>query len=406
MKRSRPEGDVTEAGIVTDARGLDRLVSRLAGQPAVAVDTEFHGEKRYWPELFLVQVADSGGPVAVDPLAVPDLSPLAQVMADPETVKVIHSASNDIGIINREVGGPLANVFDTQLAAAFLGYGQQCSLSKLLRKVCGISPKKRFSLSDWSTRPLAKKQVEYALDDVRWLLDIYERLRGELARQNRLDWFRSEARELCDPGKYGVDMRRVFRRARSSGKLKKHTLPVLWALVRWREERAREADRPRKRILRDYQLARIAGMAPRDRESLQSLRGIPSGFLEKYGDEVLEVVARALEHPPDDVPAPPRHPQSRRGSPARRDMLRIFLGREAERLGIAKPLLLPKSAQKALAADPPRDMEELRRVEGMTGWRADLMGESILKMFEGRLALVLDPSARGGMDFVERGDGE
>jgi len=118
------------------------------------------------------------------------------------------------------------------------------------------------------------------------------------------------------------------------------------------------------------------------------------------------VVAGALENPPEDVPPPPSHPRSRRGSPARRDMLRIFLSREAERLGIARPLLLPKAAQRELAADPPRNIEELRRVEGMTGWRADLLGESILRMFGGRLALVLDPSAKGGMDFVERGENE
>jgi ribonuclease D len=401
LKRKRPEGADSRAGIVDDPEELRELVSRLGGQPAVAVDTEFHGEKRYWPELFLVQVADRRGPALVDPLAVEDLSPLAEVMADPDVVKVIHSASNDIGIINREVGRPLTNVFDTQLAAAFLGYGQQCSLSKLLRKVCGISPKKRFSLSDWSARPLARKQVEYALDDVRWLLKLYDRLRAELDQRGRLDWFHSEARELCDPGRYGVDMVRVFRRARSSGKLKRHALPVLWALVRWREERAMESDRPRKRILRDFQLARIAGMAPRNRESLQTLRGIPSGFLERYGDQVLEVVNRALEEPPEDVPPPPAHTRSRRGSPARRDMLRIFLGREAERLGIARHLLLPKEAQRALAAAPPRNMEELRQVEGMTGWRADLLGERILRMFKGRLALVLDPAAKGGMDLVD-----
>ena len=406
MKREKPGGADTELAMVDDAGKLQMLVDRLSGQPAIAVDTEFHGEKRYWPELFLVQVADSEGPAVLDPLALEDLSPLAAVMADPGTVKVIHSATNDIGIINREVGGPLTSVFDTQLAAAFLGYGQQCSLGKLLRKVCGISPKKRFSLSDWSSRPLARKQVEYALDDVRWLLELYGKLRDRLEQSGRLAWFQSEARDLCDPDRYGVDLEKIFRRARSSGKLKKHSLPVLWALVRWREERAMESDRPRKRILRDFQLARIAGMAPRDRESMNTLRGIPSGFLQKYGDEVLQVVAGALENPPEDVPPPPSHPRSRRGSPARRDMLRIFLGREAERLGIARPLLLPKAAQRELAADPPRNMEELRRVEGMTGWRADLLGESILRMFGGRLALVLDPSAKGGMDFVERGGDE
>ena len=386
-------------GLVDSASELKALVKRMRRSPAIALDTEFHGEKRYWPELFLIQLADREGPVLIDPLAVEDLSPLAAVMRDPEVVKVIHSACNDIGIINREVGGPLTNVFDTQLAAAFLGYGEQCSLSKLLRKACSISPKKRFSLSDWSARPLAEKQVQYALDDVRWLLPLYDKLNADLESQGRIDWFRSEALELCDPNRYGADLERVFRRARSSGKLKKQSLPVLWALVNWREGLAREADRPRKRILRDFQLARIAGMAPRDTESLHSLRGIPSGFLEKYGDRVLEVVEGALKNPPEDLPPPPRHLHNRRGSPARRDMLRIYMTREADRLGIAKSLLLPKRTQRALAAEPPENMEELRQVDGMTKWRAELMGERILRLFSGRLALVLDPRAKGGMDF-------
>jgi ribonuclease D len=387
--------------MVEDAAGLGELVERIRRRPAIAVDTEFHGEKRYWPELFLLQIADGEGPVAVDPLAVEDLSPLAPVMADPSVVKVIHSARNDIGIINREIGGPLAGVFDTQLAAAFLGYGHQCSLSKLLRKACGITPKKRYSLSDWSVRPLSARQVEYALDDVRWLLRLYGKLRERLERLGRLEWFESEAEELCDPSQYDVDLVKVFRRVRSSGKLKRRSLPVLWALVRWREELAQGADRPRKRILRDFQLARIAGMAPTDRKALDSLRGIPSGFLERYGEDVLQVVREALESPPEDVPEPPRHHHNRPGSPARRDMLRIFLGREADRLGIARPLLLPKATQRELAGDPPSTMEELRAVEGMTGWRAELMGESILRMFDGRLALVLDPGAKGGMDLVD-----
>ena len=405
MKRGRPGGEDTSAPIVENGAELNELVGRIRNAPAIAVDTEFHGEKRYWPELFLLQIADGEGPVAVDPLAVEDLSPLAPVMADPSVVKVIHSARNDIGIINREIGGPLAGVFDTQLAAAFLGYGHQCSLGKLLRKACGIAPKKRYSLSDWSARPLAARQVEYALDDVRWLLRLYDGLRRRLAKLGRLEWFESEAEDLCDPSQYDVDLPRVFRRARSSGKLKRRSLPVLWALVRWREDIARGSDRPRKRILRDFQLARIAGMAPTDRKALDSLRGIPSGFLEKYGEEVVEVVTRAIESPPEDIPEPPRHHHNRRGSPARRDMLRIFLNREADRLGIARPLLLPKETQRELAGNPPSDMEQLRAVNGMTGWRADLMGESILRMFDGRLALVLDPGAKGGMDLVDVPDG-
>ena len=147
--------------------GLERLTDKLRGEKAIAVDTEFHGERRYWPDLFLIQIADTDGPVAVDPLEVKDLSSLARLFESKSPVKVIHSARNDIDVLMHHLNVEFASVFDTQLAAAFLGHDRQTALFKLVKAECGIYPKKGHTLSDWSLRPLADDQIEYALDDVR-----------------------------------------------------------------------------------------------------------------------------------------------------------------------------------------------------------------------------------------------
>jgi ribonuclease D len=284
--------------LVTDGLHLSELCARMRKSRAVAIDTEFHSERRFWPELFLVQLADDKGAWAVDPLACPDLSPLAGLVSDPRPVKIIHSSRNDIAILRRFLSTEFVNVFDTQLAAAFLGYGEQTSLYTLLSEACSIKAHKAFCLSDWSRRPLADEQLEYALDDVRLLIPLYAKLCGELSRKKRMDWYSLEAVGLVDPSTYEISMPEIYRRARSAGKLKKNSLPVLWALVIWREAKARELDRPRGSIAPDSLLARLAMMSPRSMDNMDRLRGLPSGWAGKWGNDLLRVHQRFSVRPP------------------------------------------------------------------------------------------------------------
>lgn len=392
----------TTTSMITSSSDLKELVGGLLKQDAVALDTEFHGEKRYWPDLFLVQIAGGSGPVAVDPLEVQDLSPLADLVSSDSTVKVIHSARNDIDVLMHHLGTCFSNVFDTQLAAAFLGFDRQPSLSNLVKAECGIMPKKAQTLSDWSIRPLGQDQVEYALDDVRFLLEIYRNQVSKLSELGRLDWYRQEAAYLTDPATYANSIHRSFRKIRSRSKIRAGRLSVLWALLKWRENAARELNRPRNFVARDHVIGAITAMAPGNLKNLSRLRDVTDGFISRWGEEVLDVVQGALGAP-DDYPEVPRH-HSRPGVSARRDILRIFLKQESCRLGISPELLLSRDLIDALAKDPPGTEEELASIEELSGWRSEALGNELISLLNGTLALKISSTGGSGLDFVRLDD--
>lgn len=385
--------------LIETPEALAALVERLRCADAIGVDTEFHSERRFRAELFLIQISDRHGCAAVDPLAVRDLSPLREICTAESPVKIFHSARNDIEILSHVLQVPFRSVFDTQLAGAFIGEGEQTSLAKLISSICGASPRKGHTLSDWSLRPLSPDQIEYAMNDVRYLLDIYDSQNRRLRSSGRLHWYQAEASSLTDPSSYGVSPDRLFRRARSAGKVRKTGLPYLWTMVLWREKVAMELDRPRNFIMKDFILAAIAAMQPTRLESLSRIRGISSGFLERWGGEILEVIDLARRNPPTDIPdIPGEHAPS--GVSARKKVLQIFLAQESERLGIAPSMLLPGELLDRLAADPPASQEELHAFDGIVGWRTEALGADLVALLRGELALCLKPGKHAGLRFV------
>jgi ribonuclease D len=396
-----PDGDELMSGVLVDTdTALADLSERLGGSRLVAVDTEFHGEKRYRPELLLLQFADdSGDPVAVDPLSVGSLAPLRGIFEDSGITKVLHSARNDIAILRNVFGCEVRGVFDTQLAAAFLGYGEQISLASLIERLCGERFHGSFSLSDWSMRPLSEEQLTYALDDVRYLIRMHGILSRELESKGRAGWFRDEVSSLSDPGTYADSLVNVFLRARSSGKVRRTGLPMLWALVRWREGVASRLDRPRNSIVRDSLLCRIAVMAPDSVKSLGRLRGLPSGFAPTWGAEIVKVLRKARKSPPGDVPEV-RQMSTGHNTSARQDVLRIFLKQKSASMRIAPALLLPRETARSLLADPPASMDDLMSRPDMTQWRKEALGEDLVDLLNGRMAMVMGKGPSGGLEFV------
>jgi ribonuclease D len=374
-------------------------MEKLRREDAVALDTEFHGEKRYWPDLFLIQIAGSEGPVAIDPLEISDLSPLGSLFESSSTVKVIHSARNDIDILMHHLNIKFSSVFDTQLAAAFLGHDRQTALFKLIKAECNEFPKKGHTLSDWSLRPLGEEQIEYALDDVRYLLDIYRTQVEKLRERGRLDWYNEEAISLTDPATYNNSVHRLFRKVRSTAKVRNNRLHILWALIKWREEAAKQINKPRNFVVRDHVLGAITAMAPLSKHGLSRLRGVSSGQISKWGDEIISVIAEAEANPGDDVPDIPSY-HSRPGVSARKDILRIFLKQESCRLGISPELLLSKDIVNLLANNPPTTEEELYSLKGLTGWRREALGDDLISLLKGQLALKLNPEGNSGLQFI------
>lgn len=385
--------------MISTQEDLNRFTDKLRDEKAIAVDTEFHGERRYWPDLFLIQIADSSGPVAIDPLSIGDLSPLGRIFESESPVKVIHSARNDIDVLMHHLNVEFTSVFDTQLAAAFLGHERQTALFKLIKAECGIYPKKGHTLSDWSLRPLADDQIEYALDDVRYLLEIYRNQMKKLEAGERLEWYLEEAESLTDPSTYNNAAARLFRKVRSTAKVRNSRLHILWALIRWRENTAKLVNKPRNFVLRDHILGAISALTPISKKALSRVRGISSGFIAKWGDDILQVVADAEKRPDNDIPEIPRY-HSRPGVSARTDILRIFLKQESSRLGISPELLLSKDLINSLAKDPPDNEEELSSLLELTGWRKEALGDDLISLLKGKLALILNPDGRVGLHFI------
>ncbi len=380
----------TYPSLIQDQKTFNCLIKDLLKKPVVALDTEFHCEKRYWPDLFLIQLAADGiGPVAVDPISVKDLTPLADLFAEEKVVKVLHSAKNDLAILFHDIPGfTVKNLFDSQIAAAFLGYGEQISLVNLVHSVCGVKARKMYSMSDWSARPLAEGQLEYALDDVRYLVQVYESLAGDLKKKGRTHWFNGESESLTDPQTYVTSKERLFSKARSAGKVKSGSFPLLWMLLNWREEKAIVMNRPRFYIARDHLLCRLAVLAPKNVENIRSLRGLPGGFIDKYGNDVIEVANRCLNNPPSDVPKI-RLPRHDWGYAARKDILRIFLKMKSKSLDLSPALLLPKDSFESILADPPKNLEQFMTRTDLTGWRKEALGPEIVDLLTGKLAITL-----------------
>ena len=385
--------------VIKTSQELESLVSRLFEEPAIAIDTEFHGEKRYWPDLYLIQIADSRGPLAVDPLEIDDLSPLGKVLESRSPVKVMHSARNDIEILMQQLNIEFRSVFDTQLAAAFLGHNRQTSLSNLIKAECGAVAGKGHTLTDWSLRPLSNAQIEYALDDVRYLLEIYEKQVRRMTNLGRLEWYRQEAASLTDVSSYGNSLKKKFRRIRSGSKVRKKRLHLLWTLIKWREEAARSINKPRNYIARDHVIGAIASMAPRNKRSLSTLRGVSDGFVSRWGDDLISIVKEAMQNHSEEYPKIKRR-HSKPGISARRDILRIFLKQESCRLGISSELLLSRDLLDALAMDPPGNEEELYAIEELSGWRKEALGNELISILSGKLALVMNSGGENGLDFV------
>ncbi len=385
--------------MINTQEGLLKLTDKLGREEAFAVDTEFHGERKYWPDLFLIQLAGKDGPVAVDPLAIKDFSPLSNLFESDTPVKVIHSARNDIDVLMHHLNVQFSSVFDTQLAAAFLGHDRQTALFKLVKAECGIYPKKGHTLSDWSLRPLADDQIEYALDDVRYLLQIYRSQVKQLDAKGKLGWYNEEAETLTDPSTYNNAVPKLFRKVKSQSKINNNRLNILWALLKWREDTAKQINKPRNFVVKDYVLGAITAMAPSNKNSLSRLRGISNGFVMKWGNEIIKVISEADNIPGSEIPYIPKH-HSKPGVSARIDILRIFLKQESCRLGISPQLLLSKDLLNSLAKNPPDTEKDLYSLPELIGWRKEALGNDLISLLKGELALKLNPKDSSGLDFI------
>ncbi|WP_457106364.1 ribonuclease D [Methylobacterium sp. P5_C11] len=371
--------------LITTTDALRQICSRLAEQPFVTVDTEFMRETTYYPKLCLIQMAAPDGTgVLVDPLAPGiDLDPFIALMADERTVKVFHSARQDLEIIWL-MGGILPHpFFDTQVAAMVCGYGDSVSYEQLVNDVAKAKIDKSSRFTDWSRRPLSDAQLTYALSDVTHLVKVYEVLVAELLRTDRGAWLDEEMAVLTSPETYRADPAQAWRRL--SGRMRKpREIAVLMEVAAWRESEAQARNVPRGRVLKDEAVIDIASAAPRNAEALGRLRTIPAGFeRSRTGADIVAAVERGLARDTGSVQMPERVRRSG-GNGAIVELLKVLLKAVCEAEGVAPKIIATVDDLEAVADD------DGAAVPALQGWRRTLFGEKALALKQGRLALSVE----------------
>jgi len=354
-------------------------VLRLGDSPEVALDTEGDSLHHYPERLALVQVADVAGDAwLVDPLALTDLGAFAHVTADPRVTVVLHAGSNDLVHLKRRHGFTFARIFDTSIAARFLGM-PNLGLDAVLAAHLGVELPPSRQRDDWSVRPLSEAQERYALADVLHLIPLAHRLREELSVRERLAWVEEECATLAaQPATARVDAPDAYARLRGARELPRDGLGALRELYELRERLALAADRPPFKILGEATLVQLAARRPPDRAALATVPGCTPRVIERWGEQILAAIARA----PATVPTiSPLVPRGRRPSAAVRhriEALRRWRSGAAERSGLDPGLVLPNRLIGAIAEAGPHDRVALAAVEGVRRWRVEAFGVEVL----------------------------
>jgi ribonuclease D len=372
--------------LITSTNALAAACERLSRHPFVTIDTEFLRETTYYPLLCVAQLASPAEAVVIDALAPGiDLKPLLDLLADERVVKVFHAARQDIEIVWHLGGFVPRPLFDTQVAAMVLGYGDSISYDQLVQRITGDSLDKSHRFTDWTRRPLSPAQIAYAISDVTHLRDVYLALVAELGRRGRAEWMNDEMEILTSPETYRAEPERAWMRLKTRVRKPKE-LAVLIEVAAWREREAQSRDVPRSRVLKDETISDIAIHAPTTIERLGALRSLPKGFeRSKWGEGIIEAVKRGLARDPRTLPSLERPKPAANGS-ATVELLKVLLRMTAEQHGVAAKVIATVDDLDRIAADDEADVPALK------GWRRELFGEHALALKRGRLALAIERS--------------
>ncbi|HET6497598.1 MAG TPA: ribonuclease D [Coriobacteriia bacterium] len=372
---------------VSDMDALHRLSRTLKESEFVALDTEFMRERTYYARLCLMQVATDEVVAIVDPLAVDNLSPLFDVLHDPDITKVLHAGHQDLEMLFALSGHATKPVFDTQVAATLAGFPVQVGYGTLVSEIAGVRLDKSDTFTDWARRPLTGTQIEYALNDVRYLPHVYRELCRRLEAEGRLPWLQPEFDRMADPAAYTVLPEEQYLRIKRMRSLKPRQLGVLMKLAAWREREAQRRDIPRRWVIADESLLEIARRLPSDRESLVAVRGVSGKLPHELHAPVLAVVREGLALPSEALPRPEVRPRRSLDVDGAVDLAAALVRARAKEHGVATPLLASRGDLERLAGGEREDSPLLQ------GWRKQIVGDELVRLLDGELSLRLD--ARG-----------
>ena len=366
---------------ICEADQLREFCDRARTHRVIAVDTEFLRERTYHPKLCLVQVATSEEAAAIDPMLIDDLAPLASLLEDNSITKVFHACDQDLEVLYDGMGCVPAPVFDTQLAAAFLGHRMQMGLGALVQAYEGVHLDKADGLTDWARRPLDDGQLRYAEEDVLYLPAIYSKMMDDLVARNRLAWLEPELAATCDPSRYKRDPREAYWHLKRSSSLTRRQLAVAREVCAWREGCAEKRDLPRKWVLSDEVVVEICRRAPRSAERLLRIRGTDQ-LLKRDAEGVVRAVQKGLSCDPADYPLMKHRARPSAEFESVVDLMYAMLRLSAEKCEVALPLIATRDDLYAFATG--KEDSPLRR-----GWRFEVAGERLESLLAGELGLTV-----------------
>ena len=362
---------------------LESLVRRARRAEQVALDTEFVWERTYYPKMGVVQVGlGEEECFLVDAVAIPDLSPLGQLIGDPAVVKILHDSQQDLTLLRRITGASPRTIFDTSRAAGFAGLSSTLSLDNLLHQVVGVCLDKSETRTDWLRRPLSEQQIAYAMDDVRYLPALRQVLLSRAQENATEEWLQEELAGCDDPTLYAEkDPRQQFRRLKGIGALSSHELAALRKLTAWREEEARRRDRPRGHIVTDKALVCLAQRQPHSVAGLKAIKALSENQVRRHGAAILAAIATGLASQRAKWPQPPKSPPNKRQLKPQLKRAITHLREKSAHRRIDPALVASRAEIELLVCEGVNALPERHRL--LRGWRREFVGAE-LRQFTSR----------------------
>ena len=363
---------------------LAQLCEQIKKESWVALDTEFLREKTYYPKFCLLQIATPEWVACVDPIALPNLEILFDVLYDPAIVKVFHSCRQDLEIFFQSTGKLPSPIFDTQIAAPLLGFQDNPGYAMLVSSLLSINLNKAHTRADWSKRPLTEAELEYAADDVIYLCQIYQIMVKKLTDLGRINWLKHDFAELTNPELYKVDPDKAWFRIKGKNKLTGKQLSIIQTLAQWREKTAQAEDRPKSWLLRDELLFDLAKLQPESVQELANVRGINERSVNRYGRELCQLITAAKNRPPLPLNEKDRSAKKTQQEEAILDILTALVRIRAEENALNPSILATR-----------KDLEELLfnvSDEGplLHGWRYTMAGKELVGLLKVEFLLGIE----------------
>lgn len=373
---------MTTINYIDTPEKLVLLCQRISEQPWIALDTEFLREKTYYPIFCLLQIATPKWVACIDPLVQMDLTPLFQILYNPNIIKVFHACRQDLEIFYQITGKVPEPIFDTQIAAPLLGIQENPGYAMLVSTFLNINLSKAHTRTDWTTRPLSVEQLEYAADDVIYLCKIYEIMRDKLIALGRFDWLIDDFKLLSNPELYQMPAEKAWLKVKGKNKLTGRQLSIIQGITQWREQVAQKEDKPRAWLLRDEMLLELAKLQPTTLIELAAVRGINEKTVQRYGKVLCQLITEARQRPPLVLEEKPISTKKTAQQEAVLDVLTAVVRIRAEENALNPIILAPrKELEKLLYEDSECQL--------LTGWRYTMVGRELQGLLSGKYALNL-----------------